>query len=64
MIDELTSGELETLGLLHASTQPAEVDPHHLAKLLAMALIEQKEGGLVLTALGGDRSSRARARQA
>ncbi|MGB3336674.1 MAG: hypothetical protein WBA73_05795 [Devosia sp.] len=50
--NELTQEELNTLALFQSSTQPIDIDPHHFAKLLSMALIEQKEGGPELTASG------------
>ncbi|WEJ56918.1 hypothetical protein [Devosia sp. FJ2-5-3] len=53
--DDLTPDELQTLRRFQASTQPLEIDPHHFAKLLSLALIEQKEDGPRLTASGLDR---------
>jgi hypothetical protein len=50
--DELTQEEFTTLALFRASTQPLDIDPHHFAKLLSLALIEQREGGPELTASG------------
>ena len=50
--NDLTAEELKTLELFDADEQPMEVDPLHFAKLLSMALIEQKEGGPELTASG------------
>lgn len=50
--DNLTSDELRTLARFQSASQPVDLDPHHFAKLLSLALIEQKEGGPVLTALG------------
>lgn len=52
---DLTPSELETLRLFEGDKQPMDIDPHHFAKLLSMALIEQKEGGPVLTHLGIER---------
>lgn len=53
--DDLTVDELKTLALFQSDEQPAEIDPLHFAKLLSMALIEQKEGGPVLTQSGTER---------
>lgn len=53
--NDLTPEELETLALFQSPTQPLDIDPHHFAKLLSMALIEQKEGGSELTASGVER---------
>jgi hypothetical protein len=50
--NDLTADELKTLELFDADEQPMDVDPLHFAKLLSMALIEQKEGGPELTASG------------
>lgn len=50
--NDLTHDELKTLALFQSATQPLDIDPHHFAKLLSMALIEQKEGGSELTASG------------
>jgi hypothetical protein len=52
---DLSPEELETLKLFAGPEQPEDVDPLHFAKLLSMALIEQKEGGPVLTATGRER---------
>lgn len=52
---DLTAEELETLRLFEGEEQPADVDPLHFAKLLSMALVEQKEGGPVLTETGRER---------
>jgi hypothetical protein len=53
--NDLTADELRTLASFQSRTQPVDIDPHHFAKLLSLALIEQKEGGPVLTALGVER---------
>ena len=57
--NELTPSELKTLALFQSDQQPLDIDPHHFAKLLSMALIEQREGGSHLTALGLERLSQA-----
>ncbi|MBJ3785780.1 hypothetical protein [Devosia sediminis] len=51
---DVTMDELETLALFTEPGQPEDVDPQHFAKLLSMALLEQKEGGPVLTDSGRD----------
>ena len=51
---DLSSGELDTLRLFRSPGQPEDVDPQHFAKLLSLALVEQQEGGPVLTASGRD----------
>ncbi|KKB80043.1 hypothetical protein VW35_06240 [Devosia soli] len=48
----LTDDELETLARFGSLDQPSKVDPQHFAKLISMALIEQKEGGPELTHAG------------
>lgn len=53
--DDLTMDELETLALFTEPSQPEDVDPQHFAKLLSMALLEQKEGGPVVTPSGHER---------
>jgi len=50
----LTDDELETLARFGSLEQPSDVDPQHFAKLLSLALIEQKEGGPELTSTGRD----------
>lgn len=60
--DDLTPDELQTLRRFQAPTQPLDIDPHHFAKLLSLALIEQKEGGPELTASGLERVSAKGAR--
>lgn len=52
---DLTQDELNTLTLFQSSTQPLDIDPHHFAKLLSLALVQQKEGGPELTASGLER---------
>jgi hypothetical protein len=52
---DLTAEEMETLRLFATEEHPADVDPLHFAKLLSLALIEQKEGGPVLTQTGRER---------
>lgn len=46
---DLTDDELETLARFGSLEQPSEVDPQHFAKLLSLALLEQREGGPELT---------------
>ncbi|GLQ55438.1 hypothetical protein [Devosia nitrariae] len=55
--DDLTPEELKTLSRFRSAIQAHDIDPHHFAKLLSLALIEQKEGGPELTATGIDRLS-------
>lgn len=50
--DALSADELKTLQSFQHSAYPDQVDPHHLAKLLSLALIEQHEGGDRLSILG------------
>lgn len=57
---DLTQDELATLALFLPPGQPADVDPQHFAKLLSLALIEQKEGGPELTMSGIARLNRAK----
>ena len=49
---DVTTDELETLGKFQSDHIPADVDPMHLAKLLSLALIVQREGGPEITASG------------
>lgn len=49
---DLTPDEMETLASFLAPTVPEHVDPLHFAKLLSLALLEQKEGGPVVTEAG------------
>jgi hypothetical protein len=59
--NDLTMDELETLALFTEPGQPEDVDPQHFAKLLSMALLEQREGGPVVTDHGHERlAERAR----
>lgn len=51
---EVAPAELETLRLFQSPRQPEDVDPQHFAKLLSLALVEQKEGGPELTDSGQD----------
>jgi len=50
--DDLTEDELETLARFGSLDQPSDIDPLHFAKLLSLALLEQKEGGPELTESG------------
>lgn len=50
--DDLTNEELQTLARFAEPGEPFDIDPHHFAKLLSLALIEQKEGGSILTESG------------
>lgn len=52
---DLTDDELETLARFGSLEQPSYVDPLHFAKLLSLALLEQKEGGPELTKTGHQR---------
>lgn len=52
--DDLTPEELDTLALFSMDTLPAEIEPHHFAKFLSMALVVQREGGPELTSTGLD----------
>ena len=53
--NELTPDELKTLAMFRSDHQPLDIDPHHFAKLLSLALIEQREGGSHLTTSGIER---------
>lgn len=53
--EDLTDDELETLARFGSLEQPSDIDPLHFAKLLSMALVEQKEGGPELTERGKER---------
>lgn len=53
--DDLTMDELETLALFTEPGQPEDVDPQHFAKLLSLALLEQREGGPIVTDIGRER---------
>ncbi len=52
---DLTRQDLEALARFGEPTQPLDLEPLVFAKLLSMALIEQKEGGAALTASGRER---------
>ena len=56
--NDLTAEEIQTLALFKSDHQPMDIDPQHFAKLLSLALIEQREGGSHLTASGVDRLGR------
>jgi hypothetical protein len=56
--DDLSAEEAATLRRFDADTPPLDIDPEHFAKLLSMALIEQKPGGPELTHLGRERLAR------
>lgn len=58
--NELTTDELKTLAMFQSDQQPLDIDPKHFAKLLSLALIEQREGGSHLTASGIERLSQKR----
>lgn len=49
--DDLTQEEFATLAAFENS-QPEHVEPDHFAKLLSLALVEQREGGPELTEAG------------
>ncbi|WP_108398063.1 hypothetical protein [Devosia submarina] len=53
--NDLTADELKTLQLFDAPDQPLDIDPQHFAKLLSLALLEQREGGSHLTEAGRER---------
>lgn len=53
--NQLTEEEFRTLELFAQPEPRPEIDPLHFAKLLSLALIEQKEGGPELTDIGRDR---------
>ena len=57
---DLTKEELQTLERFAAPEEPLDIDPHHFAKLLSLALIEQKEGGSELTTSGLERIKQTR----
>ncbi|SFV31599.1 hypothetical protein SAMN05216456_1392 [Devosia crocina] len=44
--------ELKTLALFQSEQAPDDVDTHHLAKLLSLALLVQREGGTILSDSG------------
>lgn len=49
---DVTPEELRTLARFHSENAPSEVDTHHLAKLLSLALLVQREGGTALSESG------------
>lgn len=49
--DDLTQAEFETLASFEGG-QPDHIEASHFAKLLSLALVEQKEGGPELTEAG------------
>jgi len=48
----VTPEELKTLALFLSEDAPADVDVEHLAKLLSLALLVQREGGTELSESG------------
>ena len=54
--------DLEALARFREPTQPLDIEPLGFAKLLSLALIEQKEGGAELTDSGRERLRRGRSR--
>ena len=48
----VTPDELTTLAMFKSDETPSEVDPGHLAKLLSLALLVQREGGTELSDSG------------
>lgn len=58
--NDLSPEDLETLARFREPTQPLDVGPLVFAKLLSLALIEQKEGGAELTASGRERLDKRR----
>jgi len=56
--NDLSAEEIQTLALFKLGNQPMDIDPQHFAKLLSLALIEQRESGSHLTASGIDRLGR------
>lgn len=53
--NQLSDEEFRTLEHFAQAEPRPEIDPLHFAKLLSLALIEQKEGGPELTDAGRDR---------
>lgn len=51
----LNEKEFRTLQLFAEPEPRPAIDPRHFAKLLSLALVEQKEGGPELTDIGRDR---------
>lgn len=48
----VTPDELKTLALFQSDEAPSHLDPEHLAKLLSLALLIQREGGTELSDSG------------
>lgn len=48
----VTPDELKTLALFQSDGAPSDVDTEHLAKLLSLALLVQREGGTELSDSG------------
>lgn len=48
----VTPDELKTLALFQSDNAPADVSTEHLAKLLSLALLIQREGGTELSDSG------------
>lgn len=46
---DVTPDELKTLSMFRSDEAPSEVDTGHLAKLLSLALLVQREGGTELS---------------
>ncbi len=53
--NDLSREDLETLARFREPTQPLDIEPLVFAKLLSLALIEQREGGAELTDSGRER---------
>jgi len=49
---DVTPDELNTLSMFQSDEAPSEVDTEHLAKLLSLALLVQREGGTELSDSG------------
>lgn len=49
---DVTPEELRTLAKFQSEHAPSDVDAHHLAKLLSLALLVQREGGTALSESG------------
>jgi len=48
----VTPDELKTLAMFQSDEAPSDVDTEHLAKLLSLALLVQREGGTELSDSG------------
>ena len=48
----VTPDELKTLAMFRSDEAPSDVDTEHLAKLLSLALLVQREGGTELSDSG------------